>query len=320
MVVTGLVVVLVVIAGGVGAVLALSATTFSASSFVRVYLDAVARGDAAGALALPGVTVADDVRTDFLTGDALDGLIGLREVAVEPGDDGTTLVSYAWSSRRGDGTSTFTVERDGVVAGMFPRWRFAVSPVATLRLAVEHDDRFRVAGVAARSGVEAEPVDYALLVPGGYRIDHRSTYLRADDVDVLAERPGSELGATLDVQPALVFTIAVNAEVKASLDACATQQVLFPTGCPLGHAIANRVASPPVWSIAEYPEVRLEPGDEFGTWRVPPTEFTSHLTLDVQSLFDGSVTTFDRDLPATASYLVTILADDATLRIELVDP
>jgi hypothetical protein len=314
---TWLVVVLLALGTAAGAVLGLSATTFGASSFVRVYLEAVGRGDAAGALAIPGVTVSDDVRTDFLVGDALDGLVGLREVSVEPGDEGATLVTYAWSSPRGDGVSTFTVERDGATLGVFPRWRFAVSPVATLRLTVEHDDRFRVAGVPARTGVGAEPVGYAVLVPGVYRIDHRSHYLRADELDLAAERPGSELGATLDVQPALVFTIAVTAEVNASLDACATQEVLFPTGCPFGQAIANRVVSPPDWSIAAYPDIHLEPGDEFGTWQVPAAELTAHLRVDVQSLFDGSVSTFDRDLPATAGYLVTILADDATLRIEL---
>jgi hypothetical protein len=316
---TWLAVVLLALGIGAAVVLGLSATTFGASSFVRVYLEAVGRGDAAGALAIPGVAVAEDVRTDFLTGEALDGVAGLREVSVETGDGGETLVTYAWNTPRGDGVSTFAVERDGTLLGVFPQWRFAVSPVATLQLTVEHDDRFRVAGVPARSGVETEAVDYALLVPGVYRVDHRSHYLRADALDVVAERPGSELGATLDVQPALVFTIAVTAEVHASLDACATQEVLFPTGCPFGHPIANRVASPPDWSIAAYPDIHLEPGDEFGTWRVPDTEFTAHLRVDVQSLFDGSVSTLDRDVSTSAGYVVTILADDATLRIALAD-
>ncbi len=223
-------------------------------------------------------------------------------------------------SPRGDGLSTFAVERDGATLGIFPRWRFAVSPVATLRLTVEHDDRFRVAGVPARTGgAAAEPVDSALLVPGVYRVDHRSHYLRADPLDVVADRPGSTHAAALDVQPGVTFTIAANAEVKAFLDACATQEVLFPTGCPFGHPIANRVASPPEWSIAEYPRLELEPGDAFGTWRTPETPFTAHLRVDVQSLFDGSVSTLDEDVPASAAYRVAILPDDRTLRVELLD-
>lgn len=315
-----LVVVLLALAAAAGTWFGLSATTFGASSFVRVYLEAVGRGDAAGALAMRGVTVPEGIRTDFLTGTALDGLAGLREVSVVAGGDGATLVTYTWESPLGDGVSTFAVERDGATLGVFPRWRFADSPVATLRLAVEHDERFRVAGVDARTGVAAaEPVDYALLVPGVYRVDHRSYYLRADALDVVADRPGSSYGATLDVQPGVTFTIAANAEAKAFLDACATQEVLFPTGCPFGHPIANRVASPPDWSIAEYPELTLEPALEFGLWRTAETPFTAHLRLDVQSLFDGSLSEFDEDVPASATFRFTILADDRTLRVEFVE-
>lgn len=315
---TWLVVVLLVIATGAGAVLALSAATFGASSFVRVYLEAVGRGDAAGALTLPGVTVAPNTRADFLTGEALDGLVGLREVSVDAGDDGTTLVTYAWSTALGDGVSTFTVEPNGATLGVFPEWRFAVSPVATLRLTVEHDERFSLAGVAAESGVAAaEPVSYALLVPGVYRVDHGSAYLEADALDVVAARPASTLGATLDVQPARTFLDAITTEVHASLDACAKQEVLFPTGCPLGRAIANRVVSTPEWSIVEYPTLEVEPASEFGVWLVPPAEVVSHLKVEVQSLFDGSISTHDEDLPVLVSYLVTILPDDATLSIHL---
>ena len=46
---------LVALAAGGGSVVALNATVFGPGDFVRIYLDALARGDAAAALALPGV-------------------------------------------------------------------------------------------------------------------------------------------------------------------------------------------------------------------------------------------------------------------------
>jgi hypothetical protein len=93
--------------------------------------------------------------------------------------------------------------------------------------------------------------------------------------------------------------------------------VLFPTGCPLGRAIPNRVVSTPAWSIVEYPELTVEPGVEFGTWLVSSrTDGVANLTVDVQQLFDGSVATLDDDVPFDATYLVTIGADDATLLLE----
>jgi hypothetical protein len=313
-VVAWVVIVAVAVATGAGFLVALNATTFGAAGFVRVYLDAVSRGDAAGALSLAGVTVDPRLRDDFLADDALGGPTAVREMTVAPGDAGTEIVTVAWSRGDTEAVSSFTVERVGSRLGLFPKWAFAVSPVATLGLTIDHDPRFDLNGVRAATD---EPTAYAVLVPGVYRLDHHSRYLQADAVGLVADRPGSELGATLDVQPADGFVEQITRQVHADLDACATQEVLFPTGCPFGHAIANRVASTPVWSIAEYPDLTVEPGTEFGTWLVPDAELVPHLTVDVQSLFDGSITTFDADLPVTASYVVTIGADDTTLLITL---
>jgi hypothetical protein len=148
-----------------------------------------------------------------------------------------------------------------------------------------------------------------------YRVDHHSRYLEAAAVEMVVDRPGSQLRATVDVQPADAFLEQLTAQVRASLDECVTQGVLFPTGCPMGHAVADRVASTPVWSITEYPDPTVAPGAELGTW-VVDASFIAHLTVDIRSIFDGSVATFDQDLPVVAGYLVTIGADDETLRVE----
>ena len=311
---------LLAIAAGAGVVILLNATTFGPASFVRVYLDAVARGDATGALGMPGVTADADLRLDFLTDSAQLGLTDLREVSVEPsgepGDDGILIVVFSWVSPEGAGESTFAVRQVGTRFGIFPEWGFAESPVAQLSLVVEHDQRFELNGVPATTGVSAaEAVAYAVLAPGVYRVDHHSTYLRADAVTVTAAEPGSRLEVTLDVQPAAAFAERLSAEVHELLGACATQEVLFPTACPLGQPVNDRIVSVPEWSIVEYPEISLEPGDDFGTWVVPGSPFTAHLVVDIQNLYDGSVRTFDEDLPFVARYLVTILRDDETLRI-----
>ncbi|GHF21691.1 hypothetical protein [Pseudolysinimonas yzui] len=299
-----------------GAVLVLNATVFGAAGFVRVYLEAVARADAEGALGMPGVAVDPQLRDDLLVDDALAGITDLRDISVVAGGGGTEVVTVAWAAGDTEAESSFTVERVGSRFGLFPEWAFAVSPVAILELSVEHDARFDVNGVAAESGVAAaDPVGYAVLVPGVYRVDHTSTYLEARAVDVVADS-ASVFDATLDVQPADALLEQITIEVEARLAECATQDVLFPTACPLGRAIPNRVVSTPEWSIVEYPELTVEPGVEFGTWLVAAVDGVAHLTVDVQSLFDGSVSTLDEDVPFAATYLVTIEADDATLRIQ----
>jgi hypothetical protein len=303
-------------AGGV-AVLVLNATAFGAAGFVRVYLEAVARGDAVGALGMPGVTADPDVRADLLTDETLGGLTDLREISAVRADDGTEIVTFAWTAGATESTSTFTVERIGSRLALFPEWAFAVSPVATLRLTVENDERFAVNGVATESDAAAEPVDYAVLTPGVYRVDHTSTYLQARAVDAVVDTPAGVVDATLEVLPADALREQITAEVRAHLAECATQEVLFPSGCPLGRAIPNRVVSTPEWSIVEYPELTVEPGVDFGTWLVSsPDDGVANLRVDVQQLFDGSVATLDEDVPFDATYLVTIGADDTTLLLE----
>ena len=104
-------------------------------------------------------------------------------------------------------------------------------------------------------------------------------------------------------------------KVDAYLDECATQEVLFPTGCPFGQPIENRVVSTPEWSIADYPDIRIEAGGEFETWVVPTTSGTAHLVVEVQSLFDGSVSTFDEDVPFDVDYLIAFTGP-STITIE----
>jgi hypothetical protein len=304
--------VLAAVAGG-GAVAGLNATVFGPGDFVRVYLDALARGDAQSALALPGVDAAgsDDL---LLDDDVLTGLTGIRQVSDDDLGDGRHRLTFAWTAPAGDGTTAFEVERVGTRLGLFPEWGFAESPVATIALEVLHDPRFTANGVQHSTGQDAAgTIDYAVLVPGSYVLGHASTFLRASEVTMLADEVGAVLDAVVDVQAGPAFASALGDEIHAHLDECATQQVLFPTGCPFGQTIANRVVSDPVWSIAAYPEVQIEPGPDYGTWVAGPAPGTAHLVVEVKSLFDGSVTTFDEDVVFEVSYTTTI--DGTTLTV-----
>ena len=89
--------------------------------------------------------------------------------------------------------------------------------------------------------------------------------------------------------------------------------MLLPTGCPFGQQISNRIASTPEWSISEYPVVSLAPGAEPGSWLMPATNAAAHLTVDVQSLFDGTTSVFDKDVAFSVSYLATFRGEDEVL-------
>ena len=91
--------------------------------------------------------------------------------------------------------------------------------------------------------------------------------------------------------------------------------MLFPTGCPFGQAIENRVVSTPEWSIVTYPEIEVEAGAQFDSSEVPTASGTAHLVVDVQSLFDGSVSAFDEDVQFEVDYRITFTGP-STITIE----
>ena len=300
-----------VLAGG-GSVVALNATVFGPGDFVRVYLDALARGDAAGALSLPGVD-AGDAGHQLLTDDVLIGLSGIRQVSDIPLGGSRHEVTFSWTSPGGDGTTAFEVERVGTRLGLFPEWGFAQSPVALLALDVQHDPRFTANGIHNSTGRDtAGSTPFAVLVPGTYVLGHDSAFLQADDVTVLADQVGATIDASVDVEPAPEFAPTLARVVRSHLEDCGEQHILFPTGCPYGQSIADRLASEPEWTIVEVPDFGLKPGP-FGTWIAGPAPGTAHLTVDVKSLFDGSVGTFDEDVPFDARYSVTVVDDNMAI-------
>ena len=304
------------IATGGGTVVGLNATVFGPGDFVRVYLDALARGDAESALALPGVDAAgaDDL---LLDDDVLTGLTTIGQVSDEDLGAGRHRITMTWTAPAGSGTTAFEVERVGTRLGLFPEWGFVQSPVARLTLDVQHDQRFSANGIEEDTGRDdAGAVEYAVLVPGSYVFGHDTLFLQADDVTVLADEVGAALDATLDVQAGPVFASTLDEEVRDHLAECTTQKVLFPTGCPFGQTITNRVVSDPVWTMVAFPELEIEPGTEFGTWRAGPASGTAHLVVDVRSLFDGTVSTFDEDVIFDVTYTGRIDGGTLTLTEE----
>ncbi len=306
---------LLLIVGGFAATVAiLGGTVYSPAGYVRSYLDALARQDAAGALEYaPGIPV-DDVSTALLTREGMPGLDSYDLVSDTARADGSHRVVFSWTSRGEEGTTTFDVLPAGTRLGLFPVWRFESSPIGWIELTVLHDDRFEVNDLDLATPAQNGAAAYLAFTPGTYALTHETRYLTAEPVTIVAEELTTATDphlATLDVQAAPAFLVAVQEAVDASLDECATQEVLMPTGCPFGQSMANRVASTPEWSIVTYPEVAVTPGLRASEWQMPTTTGMAHLRVDVRSLFDGSVTLFDEDVPFRVGYLVTLAPDDS---------
>jgi len=284
----------------------LNGSLYSAHGFVSSYLHALERHDVTEALATPGVVVDADADRILLSGAALGELSDIRLVSdTAQGQDRQVVFSYRLGATA-EGTSTFLVESTGKRFGLFSSWSFAESPVSTLAVTPLHDPRFEINGISVVSSAAAgDPSSYPVLTPGIFEVTHHSTFLTAKKVVVPVTVVGDVAEARVDVEANDSFVSQVDKELRSYLDECATQQVLQPTGCPFGYQTGNRIEDLPQWSMSEYPRVKIVPGDEPGTWRVPASKAAAHLKVHIRSLFDGSVSLYDKDVPFTVGYLIT---------------
>lgn len=299
------------------AVLAVNSSIFSAGGFVGSYLAALQRHDLDEALSTPGVLGSSIAKNDLLVPAALGSLGDIRMVSDVDEGAGIHTVTFEFELDGRPARSTFQVQSTGHRLGLFDTWSFLESPMAILAITPLHDARFAVNGVPLMSGAgPGSPVPYQVLTPGRYVLDHESRYLEAQAADVMVTTPGAINRVSVDVRARASFVEQVQDEVNSFLDDCTTQTVLFPTGCPFGQELANRVESTPAWSMATYPKVTIEPGPEQGTWVIPNAQGAAHLTVDVRSLFDGTLSTFDEDVPFALSWILTIDGDQIDIRAQ----
>lgn len=293
-----------VVSGFAAAVFALNSDLYSAHGFVRSYLGALERHDASAALGFDGVVVPVGASRQLMTDESLGDLAGIRLVSdVAMGDQ--HVVRFATVLAGEERITEFHVERSGTRFGLFATWRFTVSPVATLDVSADHDDR------ATANGVELTVGEYPVLVPALVTVDHDSRYLEADAITVTVTAVGGRERGAVAVVATPDLDKAGGIAINAYLDDCVTQKVLKPTGCPMGETVLNRVNDTPQWSLETYPEVEFAPGTQPGEWRSANATGLANFTVEVKSILDGTLSRIDERVYFSAVYVVTINADDS---------
>ena len=327
-------------AGLVATIGALNRTVYSAGGFVEQYLDALARGDTVGALALGGVMpdtedlaawgltdeAAGDLPETLLRASVLGGLDNIElasATATAATDDGTAQTVVFDFDLNGTASSmAFTVERAGTFAGVFHSWQFSVSPLAVLQVSVLHERSFTVNGLTldtrAHSAADAPATfstsaAYLAFAPNRYTFEHESAMLTAQEATVRVTAAGPA-AVEVDAVPNETMVAQVQSELNKFLDACATQTVLQPTSCPMSFPIDDRIEGAPVWSITAYPPVTLTAGEL--SFEMVATDGLAHIVVEVQSLFDGDINIRDEDVPFTMGLSVVVQPSGA-LAIQL---
>ncbi|MGW9631308.1 hypothetical protein ACWGST_11435 [Agromyces sp. NPDC055520] len=305
---------------------ALNLTIYGSSSFVERYLTAIANDDIAEASTTPGVALDEadlaalglpaNVSTAMLrTGVVDSGPEDVRIMSDEPHPDGSHTVTASYRLADAIVESSFVVRPIEPLYGVLNRWEFAVSPLAVIDVTAAHNPTFTVGSLtldarATKTGDElaafTQVTPYIAIAPAVYEFSYTSTLLEAVPVALQADA-SARAAVTVDAQPTAAFVDRVQVQVDKFLTDCAAQTVLQPAECPFGIEIDDRVVSDPVWSILSMPQVTLTPGET--SFDMPPTEGVAHISVDVQSLFDGHHYTLEEDRTFTLALSATIKPD-----------
>lgn len=305
------------------------------SAFVERYVQLIADGRAADALAVPGVSI-DTVELERagLSGFASDALLRSSTLGGDLGDiravsettaDDITEVTVEYAIGDETGSTTFRVAQAGS-NGLVPVWRFASSPLGVLDVSVHGSMTFQVNGFeldkrqVSPDGLDADPaaaVPLLAFVPMSYDVSVDSATTAAEPHTALADTPLTAVKVDLVAEPTPEFLDVVDQQVASFLsEQCASQQVLQPAGCPFWVSVENRLASGslPEWSIVQQPEITLVPEGPY--WRIEQADGLAHIEMDVQSIATGAITHVSEDIPFTIDGTVEILADgSAQIRI-----
>lgn len=312
---------------------ALNQTIYGSSSFVERYLTAIADDDIATASTTPGVALdaaelaelglpANVSTAMFRSGVIQAGPEDVRIVSDVANPDGAHSVTASYRLEAAIVETTFDVRPLEPLYGLLNRWEFAVSPLAVVDVTAAHNPLFTVGSLtldtrATKTGDEltafTQVAPYLAIAPAVYEFGYQSTLLEAVPVALPVE-PSARTAVTVDAMPTATFVERVQTKVDDYLQACTTQPVLQPAGCPFGIEIDDRVVSEPVWTMVSNPVVTLLPGET--AFEMPPTEGVAHISVEVQSLFDGEYSQLEVDEPFQLA-LSAGIRPDGSIAIQL---
>ena len=268
-------------------VLALNLTLFSATSFVTSYLKALESSDYGLAASHAGLTRAPQILP--LASEALENP---RIVGTSSLPTGELVIQADYELGDDTHSTVFVVTGGEPILWFFDTWRFSRQPLTNLQFAVIGDERVSVNGTDLDVGDLGVPPRTTVLVPGIYSSSLETEWVQAEPVVSVMTEVGAPAGVRLVVSPTNALMENTTGALEAYLDGCAAQAVLQPAECPFGVSISDRVVGAVQWTILDYPEIDLRLSADRATWTMVAESGVAEVTVQVQSLFDGSITEF----------------------------
>jgi len=296
-----------VVALWIGGVLALNASIYSPSRFASDYLSLMAAGEWSAAAELAGVSEAVDVLPleSALISDVTISRwqhVGENDVVVQ-----ADFLLDEESQRM-----LLGLTRAGRTLGVFDRWVFSEPPLAQLSAQVAGIPQVVINGVVVAPGTTV-----SALVPGRYGVSAKTQWIESDTETLDLTEVDQSARVTLAVSPTTSLEDEVRGALVEYLAECASRGVLQPASCPFGTTVTDRLEGIPTWSISVSPAVALALSRTGESAEVGAIGGVATVTGTIQSIFDGSLRSLNRDISFSISGVVTELdSDSPALRID----
>ena len=268
-------------------VLALNVTVYSGTSFVTSYLKALESSDYGLAASQAGLSRAPQILP--LATESLDNP---RIVGTSSLPTGELVIQAEYELGETTESTVFVVAQGEPILWVFDTWRFSRQPVASLQFAVIGDQRVSINDTELDVGDLGVPPRTTVLVPGIYTSTWETEWVRADPVVSTMTEVGAPEAVRLVVSPTNGLVETTTSAVEAYLDGCVDQDVLQPAECPFGVSISDRVVGVPQWTILDYPAVELRLSADRASWTMVADDGLAEVSVQVQSLFDGTISEF----------------------------
>ncbi len=256
---------------------------------VRDYIQALRDGDGAKALGLLKATVPAG-NPAVLDGSGLkSAAAGIDDLHVGDPQElpgGRVSVPATYKINGAAHSTDFLLEPAGNQWLFFGTWTFVPAPLPTIDVSVVNEATASLNGV--RVNMPSGRNTFSVLYPGRYEASFQSELFQAPAVTTAVTSAAVKPAAVaLSTVPSPKLMADVNSQLHQYLDGCAKQQVLLPADCPFSNHSDNRIVSPVVWSIVNYPKVGISAYG--GAWVIAPLTVNAQVSYQEQQLYTGAM-------------------------------
>lgn len=218
--------------------------------------------------------------------DIKDFTIGAPEPV--PGNGNIVEVPTRYSVHGVEQHTNYKLRSTGREWLFFEQWEFVPSTLPTVQISANTTNEVDINSLPAplTKGSAVIPVFAPAVVNASFKTPNFAASSRGLVVSDLAAK-GTKV--KLRTEPTKALLDEVNKQITTYLDACASQQVLMPSNCPMSYSTSARVRSDSIhWNILDYPAADIVAYD--GGWVLTPLTVKTKLNLTEQNLRTGELT------------------------------